>query len=366
MKYLFILGRNPELSVAEILSYFEKEKNKILSYEVEKNAMLVDFEEPIEIGLIQRLGGTISIGKILCKDDLKELEKIMIYSGTANKLNYVLWNFSNKKDYEKVSMYLKKRFKEERLKATEKKLTAELDLQGGEKTRIASGNIDEEYFIFNDSFGKIVEKTDYKKIENRDMGKPIRRESLAISPRLAKIMINLSGAKKVSKIVDPFCGIGVILQEALLRGMKAVGVDKDPQAIRSAKENLEWFGFDKKNYSLINSDSRKASVGKADFLVSEPDLGKTLTKLTTENQAKKTLKNFEDLTADVLNNMKKYVAKKFVFSAPLIKLQGQKRIGCDINYILKKTGLKLDKGPFKEFRKNQFVGREIFVLKNKD
>jgi hypothetical protein len=37
------------------------------------------------------------------------------------------------------------------------------------------------------------------------MQKPIRREELAISPRLAKILINLSGAKKNNLLLDPFC-----------------------------------------------------------------------------------------------------------------------------------------------------------------
>ena len=40
MEYLFVLGRNPELSIAEIFSYFEKENVKIISYFKRENSLL--------------------------------------------------------------------------------------------------------------------------------------------------------------------------------------------------------------------------------------------------------------------------------------------------------------------------------------
>ena len=60
--------------------------------------------------------------------------------------------------------------------------------------------------------------------------------------------------------------------------------------------------------------------------------------------------------------MKDKVKGKFVFTSPFIRI-GKKRIGCNYNKILKETGLKLSKGfPIPEFRENQIVGREIFIL----
>ena len=49
MKYLFILGRNPKLSLEEIKSFFKREENKILDYSLEKNGLLIDLENPITI-----------------------------------------------------------------------------------------------------------------------------------------------------------------------------------------------------------------------------------------------------------------------------------------------------------------------------
>src|SRR6185503_2497460 len=55
-------------------------------------------------------------------------------------------------------------------------------------------------------------------------------------------MINLSGNHKaLDYILDPFCGSGTILQEAILLGFRAVGSDLDQTAIENSEKNLEWF-----------------------------------------------------------------------------------------------------------------------------
>jgi tRNA G10 N-methylase Trm11 len=361
MKYLFILGRNPELSVAEIFAVFKKNEIKILNSEQIKNALLIELEKEIPKNIINILGGTISIGKVLCSAIPKEIEKQNLYFGTSNKLNYCLWDFSVDNIYKKIAICLKKIFKSEKLKATQKNLNGLMELQDGKYIRISSGLIDEEYFIFNNEFGRIIEKTDYKKLEERDMNKPDRRESLAISPRLAKILINLSLVKNNERLIDPFCGIGIILQEALLQNVKVIGIDNDKEAIIGAEKNLSWFHFNKENYFLINNDSRKVKIKKVDVLVAEPDLGETLKKQASNEKARKILKNFEDLIIDVLNNLKNSINGRIVFTSPYIKLMNNNRVGCDIEHILKKTNLRVLNN-FSEYRKDQVVGRNIFVL----
>jgi len=371
MKYFFILGRNPELSITEIFSYLEKVENPVLNYFQNKNGFLVEVKKEILRGTIQNLGGTIKFGKVLCFGNFQEIENFLntqeIYLGTKNKFNYVLWNFSNQ--FDKILNYLKKRFKSEKLKAVNKKITGSLKLQSGNFVKNLSSNlIDEEYFLFADReknyFGKIEEKCDYSELELRDMEKPIRRESLAISPRLAKIMINLSEVKKSEKLVDPFCGIGVVLQEALIQEIKVVGIDKDKKAIEGARQNLKWGKFSKDKYELLNSDSKQIKIQKVNVLVTEPDLGEILKKIPTKEKAKKIILNFENLIVSVLNNLKKNIFGRIVFSSPLIKtIKG--RISLDIEKVLRKTNLKLVKGfPIQEFRNNQIVGRNIFVLEN--
>ena len=72
----------------------------------------------------------------------------------------------------------------------------------------------------------------------------------------------------------------------------------------------------------------------------------------------------------VLNNVKKGMPRgsKIAFSSPLIKSQSG-RISCDIERICIETALMLYnlkgsdvKFPIREYRPDQIVGREIFVL----
>jgi tRNA G10 N-methylase Trm11 len=369
MKYLFVLGRNIELSRREILSYFEKEEISVLGESLRGNGLLLDFEENIDSSIISFLGGVLSIGKVLVSsefEDLKfNLEKAMIYAGEKNKLNYVLWDFSENYDF--VLDYLQKRFKEEKLKATLKHLRDKMEMQEGEPVLIPSSKLlDEEYFIFTsegeEHFGQIVSHCDYESIEKRDMEKPVRRESLAISPRLAKIMINLAGLKKGEMLLDPFCGVGTFLQEALLQGIKVFGVDKDSEAIEGAKKNLQWFGFDKENYSVVNFDSAKVEIPEVGGIATEPDLGQILKKIPTKEKAESTLREFDNLMIQVINNVKKNVSGKIVFTSPYIRI-GKKRLNCGIENICESTGYSIVGEGIPEFRGNQIVGRMIWVLR---
>ena len=347
MKYLFILGRNIPLSIQEVFSFLKRKGIKVLESKENKNALLVDVDKKLQDNSIEFLGGVIAIGEVINEPGKQEL-----YFGTSNKLNYVIWDFSDKTP--EFSDYLKKRFRKEKLKATEKKLSKEMSSQSGEKYGVvASKLINEQYFVFDDYFGRITQKCDYKKLEKRDMKKPVRRSELSISPRLSKIMINLSEVKENGTLLDAFCGIGVILSEALLQNLEVIGIDIDKDAIEGAKENLHWLKAPSAKYKLINGNSKKVSISNVDVLVSEPDLGEMRKKSPTED--------FEKLIIGVMNNLKKNISGKIVFTAPNFQTH-KERISCNIENILSKTGLKLVKGPFTDYRKGQIVGRDIFVL----
>lgn len=370
MRYLFILGRNIELSTAEVKSFLRKEGINFSIISQIKNGLLVDSKNRLPEKIIEKFGGVVSIGEVLFSWDseinIKEvftgLNKIDLYSGVKNKLNYVVFNF-NSEYFDDILSYLKNRFKTERLKATEKKLTGTIRLQNGEYApNVSSKLVNEQYFIFENNFGKIIEKTDYEKIEERDMKKPIRRSELSISPRLAKILINLSEVKKGEKLLDPFSGVGVILEEALLQGIKVIGIDIDKIAVDSAKTNLKWFGFDKENYNLVNTDSSKFSSQRVDAIATEPDFGELKKTRPSLEEAKKIVQKFEKLIIKVLKNLKNNVEGKVVFTAPLV-LVSKKKVSCNFELISKQAGLKIIEGPINEFRKDSIIGRSIIVMK---
>lgn len=73
----------------------------------------------------------------------------------------------------------------------------------------------------------------------RDQNRPMRDSKVGmLPPKLAQTIINLAGAK--SPVLDPFCGTGVVLQEALLAGMEAYGTDLESRMIDYSRENLTW------------------------------------------------------------------------------------------------------------------------------
>ena len=387
MKYVFVLGRNPLLSTAEVLSYFEREGISAKDSVIEANALLVDVEKPINVKeIISRLGGTIAIGRVLIFNSfekaIEEIKTKRIYLGRDNKVVYSVLNFAGEEEFNNVLDAVKENFWNERLKARYKGVSGTIKLQNGRIARGSPEKIllrDMNYFVFEDkdkkelNFGLLEASYDSAEAEKKDMEKPYRREELAISPRLARILINLSQVKEKETLLDPFCGIGVILGEALLGGINVVGIDIEGSAINNARKNITWlknnykFGAD---FKLINDDSRKARVEGISGIATEPHLGELLRAIPSKERAEDMAMKFEDLMIDVLNNLKKGLKKgaKVAFSSPLIKSQ-KGRIGCNIENIAQSTGLKIYqlKGmnvefPISEFREEQTMGRGISVL----
>lgn len=80
---------------------------------------------------------------------------------------------------------------------------------------------------------------------HRDQGRPKRDARVGmLPPKLAQTIVNLGAgplpAQDEQIVLDPFCGTGVILQEALLMGYGAYGTDLEPRMIDFSQQNLEW------------------------------------------------------------------------------------------------------------------------------
>lgn len=382
MEYLFLLGRNIKLSLAEIFSYLEKNKIKLINFYLASNGVLIDVDKELNINkAINNIGGTIAIGNISFQGDIdkiiKEISEKEIYFGVSNKLNYTIFNFCDEISFEKVYSAMKSNFKKERLKSRYHPLRGDLKMQDGDAllgSPSSLAKLGAKYFLFKTDkyfFGTFDEVYNTIESEKRDMERPLRREELAISPRLSKILINLSQVKENEILLDPFCGVGAIIQEALLQNINVVGVDADEKAVKNCNLNISWL---KKNYKIdskyeiLNSNSIKAKLKKIDGIATEPSLGKLLRKVPSEKEAQKMISNFENLIIAVLNNIKKYlkIEGKIAFTSPFIKTVN-KRIGINIRKIIEKTGLKSYEinnavFPIEEFKEGQIVGRKIFVL----
>ena len=122
MKYLFILGRNPELSEAELKYYFnpkiESKDKEILILETDK------------LPNIDELGGTIKIAKIISETkDLEEMEKNILstelFAYSSNKPFFYITDY-NPYYFEDIENIIKYYFKKNKFKAIYKKPKSKL------------------------------------------------------------------------------------------------------------------------------------------------------------------------------------------------------------------------------------------------
>jgi len=122
------------------------------------------------------------------------------------------------------------------------------------------------------AFGKFLEFSERKNLKYRQNNVKPRFHSSMLPPDLSRALVNLARVKNNDVFLDPFCGMGGLLIEALLLGAKAIGVDFKKRMLDGAKENLDFFGLF--NYELIMGDARFLPILKADCVATDLPYGK--------------------------------------------------------------------------------------------
>ena len=97
--------------------------------------------------------------------------------------------------------------------------------------------------------GTIDTKAFYKR---RPASRPFFRPG-ALSVELSRVFVNLSRPRRNKLYLDPFCGTGGFLIEALFMGYNVIGIDLNKDMVEGARVNIEYYGF--KNYELIHGDA---------------------------------------------------------------------------------------------------------------
>ncbi len=245
--------------------------------------------------------------------------------------------------------------------------------------------------------GKTLDVQDYESYSFRDYNRPNRdSKSGMIPPKLAKMMINLSGKGKDKTILDPFCGSGTILEELILLGYKKIiGTDISDKAINDSEINIKWL-FD--NYHEINKNEYDIKIKKTDVttisgiienqsidaIITEPFLGSPK-KSYGFNQAIGEIKKLENLYLKAFVEFRKILNKngRIIIIFPVFKSQG-KFLKLDILEKIKRFGFKqknflpnkylnsenlnilnlemTDRNSIIYYRPDQTVSREIFIF----
>ncbi|MBI5135618.1 hypothetical protein HZA86_05315 [Candidatus Uhrbacteria bacterium] len=223
---------------------------------------------------------------------------------------------------------------------------------------------------------------------DRDFGRPARNARRGmLPPKLARVMVNLARPERI--ILDPFCGSGTILMEALELGYQAIGSDISPEAVADTKKNLQWLaaqrhsgpraGIQKTNMddragrvfvSDVRHLTRKLPPHSIDAIVTEPDLGLPQSKLLGhESEIQPERKRLQKLYQEALSVFAQLLKNGgiVVMSLPLwrVRSRGSDRVVHAMEPIgLTSSGLfTLVRPPLLYGRYDQFVWREIIMLR---
>ena len=138
----------------------------------------------------------------------------------------------------------------------------------------------------------------------RDYGRPSRSAKVGmLPPKLAQIIINTTTAPLV---YDPFCGTGVVLQEALLLGRQAAGSDNAEAMVAATTENLAWLQRlrpELPDGTVTVADARKVKLPQSPLaIVSEGYLGPNLSKAPTPQRLQELQAELGQLYIDCLHH----------------------------------------------------------------
>ncbi|MCW1930231.1 MAG: RsmD family RNA methyltransferase [Candidatus Kerfeldbacteria bacterium] len=217
-------------------------------------------------------------------------------------------------------------------------------------------------------FARTVAVQPFEEFSHRDYGRPGRdSKSGMLPPKLARMMVNLSGATQHSVLLDPFCGSGTVLQEALLMGIERVyGSDVSGKAVDDTMRNLEWMKLRAQDVveqpaETLRQNLALRSAAPFDAIIFEGFLGKPKPYERDIPEIKRELtqlytKVFLELAASLAHD------GTIVAALPFWLLpEFDERL--PVENILKRAELTLTQKPLYYFRPNARVGREIIVAK---
>ncbi|MGA1847905.1 MAG: TRM11 family SAM-dependent methyltransferase [Thermoplasmatota archaeon] len=102
-----------------------------------------------------------------------------------------------------------------------------------------------------------------------------------MDPRLARVLVNLSGLPPGSLILDPFLGPGGLAIEAAHLGLEVIGMEMDPVICKGARENVSHQGLSD-SIRIIEGDSRELckdpgslGIAKIDGIITDPPFGRS-------------------------------------------------------------------------------------------
>ena len=371
-KYLAVLGRLSGLSLAELSAQFGNSVRKIAP-------SLAVFESETRPD-INRFGGTIKFAELLSTSPVDYLLSLDFSGKFVIGVSDFSKGSNRKKSLNeamKIKKILSRKNRSCRVLANSDAVlssaTSHHNQMGEKLGHIEFIKVGKEWYLL---IG-VQNITAYK---NRDQARPARDAKVGmLPPKLAQILINLCGPlPKNSRVLDPFCGTGVLLQEALLDGYLVYGTDLSSRMIEYSEKNLNWLeksnSLDKNRFLLSAGDATDFKwTEKIDAVACETYLGVPMSKPPVEIKLKEQKKECSRIILGFLVNLSEQIPPKTPLALAIpawLRPSGRyERLNIvdnleNMGYNVVKLN-HLSQEDMLYFRDGQVVAREIIVLRKK-
>jgi tRNA G10 N-methylase Trm11 len=405
---LFISGKNWMLSLAELTAYF---KTREIAFEIQffsGEFFALSFEKDFDVSAIADLGGTIKIAEVKTKFPTETIREAFLKKNKqvkaqiAESLARSGLVAGMEKTSEKVEFGVSVYCTESTLRSmsggiqrfvgsTVKKELADLGKKANfmgfasdrKQAQLSHVEVLKKKLVENKTevlfcigrtetwVATTVAVHNPFEFQKRDIYKPNQRKIFGMPPRLARMMVNLSACRSGKVLLDPFCGVGTILQEALLEKAMVVGMDVNPWCVKAATENLEWLT---KEYELAEADFRvlqgdvnrlveKIGQETMDCIVCEPDLGPALRQVPTGPYAEKIILKLEPLYFGFVEQAYRALKPggRLVLVTPYMKTRSKQSVTMPIGEKLESLGFKVARAFSKEMFSQSAGGLERLI-----
>lgn len=216
----------------------------------------------------------------------------------------------------------------------------------------------------------------------RDQARPKRDAFVGmLPPKLAQTIINLASGKQRDQdkdsltLLDPFCGTGVVLQEALLMGYSVYGSDISSKMVDYSIENIAWL---KQKHPRRTNQYTRIELGDAtthtwekeiSLVACETYLGSPISMMPNQEKLQKLLEETNVLHKKMLQNLGGQIkpGTRLCLAVPAWRVKNGFASLPTLDLLAKIGYNRIDfklasQADLIYIRDNQFVGRELVVL----